>query len=222
MFDKELFKKICEVSCGADELEKFTIGMDKKEFDSDNPFAKYYDVGEIICAIEKYQKKEIDAKFLSNWSNAYDWIIMGGFKIESKDNSVSLKDLLIFEISDWLDSLSFFDGDEDFYNLEDYKNTFKVLDGVLQDVNDCEAIFAFNAEEDNYEKDKYYFAHHTEILIRNNKKKYFINVCTDCIDYDDRMLFHKVAIKEIEKQQSNLKAQGYLELLYGYSSEDAD
>lgn len=220
MFDKELFKKICDVSCEWYDLKKFVTNIDKKEFDLDNAFEKYYKVERIICAIEKYQAKKIDAKFLAYWSTAYDWIIMSGFKIKNEDKSVSLKDFLIFEISDWLDSLSCFDGSEDLCNLEYYKTTFKVLDSVLQDVDDCEAIFAIDADEDDDDYD--YYAHYVEVLIKNDSAKYFIKVYTDCIYPDDNMLFPQVQLEELENQATQLQKQGYRELKYGACDDEDD
>jgi len=212
MFDKELFKKICDVSCEWGELEKFVIHIDKKEFDLDNAFDKYYKAENIIHAIEKYQAKEIDAKFLAYWANAYDWIIMSGFKIESDDRSVSLKELLTFEVSDWLDSLSFFDDGEEYYNLEEYKNVFNVLYSVLQDVDDCEAVYALDADEDDEVSE--YYEHDVEILIKNDNAKYFIKVYTDCIYPDDNVLFPRVSPEELEDQATRLQNQGYRELSY--------
>lgn len=212
MFDKELFKKICDVSCDWSELEKFVTDIDKKEFDLSNAFEKYYNVERIICAIEKYQSKKLNAKFLAYWSNAYNWIINSGFKRENNDKSISLKEFLIFEISDWIDGLSFFDGSEDLYNIEEFKTVFKVLDSVLRDVDNCEAIFAVDADEQDEDYD--YYAHDVDVLIKNVKAKYFIKVYTDCIYPDDNVLFSKVPLTELENQTTQLQKQGYRELQY--------
>lgn len=214
MFDKDLFKKICDVSCDWGELEKFVVNIDKKEFDLSNALEKYYKVERIICAIEKYQSKKINAKFLAYWSNAYDWIINSGFKMENNDKSISLKEFLIFEISDWLDSLSFFDDSDDWYNLEEYKTTFKVLDSVLQDIDNCEAMFAVVADEEDEDYD--YYAHDVAVLIKNVNAKYFIKVYADCIYPDDNVLFSKVPLTELENQATQLHKQGYRELKYCY------
>lgn len=218
MFNKELFEKICDVSCDWSELEKFVINIDKKEFDLNNAFEKYYNVERIICAIEKYRSKKINAKFLAYWSTAYDWIINSGFKIENNDKSVSLKEFLIFEISDWLDSLSFFDDSDDWYDLEEYKNTFKVLDFILQDIDDCEAIYAVEAEDD---EDNDYYTHDVTVLIKNVKEKYFIKLYTDCIYPENNVLFTKVLLTDLESQEGQLQKQEYIELKY-YGWEDKD
>lgn len=220
MFDKELFKKICDVSCEWGELEKFVIHIDKKEFDLDNAFDKYYKAENIIHAIEKYQAKEIDAKFLAYWANAYDWIIMSGFKIESDDRSVSLKDVLFFELSDWLDSLSFLDDGEDLNKSEEYKNVFKVLDYFLQDIDDCEAVFALDADEDD--EDYIGYAHYADVLIRNDNAKYFIKIYLDSYYFDDNVLFPRVSPEELENQATRLQNQGYRELSYDICADDEE
>ena len=122
MYDKELFGKIISVSCTFEELEAFVINIDKKEFDLENAFEKYYDAERILYAIRRYEKKEISDKYLAHWMNAYNWIIMAGFRTQQENKEIVFKDWLVWEISDWLDSLSFFDDSEDYITLEDYKN----------------------------------------------------------------------------------------------------
>lgn len=211
MFNRHLFAKICDVSCSFNELEEFVIDIDKKEFDLQNPFEKYYSVDKIILAIEKYQANEIDAKFLAYWMNAYNWIIMGGFKIEKKDESISLKEFLIWTISDWLDSLSFFNVDNDWYNLEDYKNAYKVFDLVLQDINHCKAVFADYGDNEG----------DAVVLIRNDNSKYYIKVYGE-LDYNNEMIsFEKVEYAYLDNQAKQLLNLGYQELKYG-NWEDED
>lgn len=81
MFDKELFNKICTVTCSFEELANFVTNIDEKEFDLDDAFEKYYSLERILCAIKKYKSKQISDKFLAYWANAYDWILMSGFKV---------------------------------------------------------------------------------------------------------------------------------------------
>jgi len=213
MFNQELFNKICNVSCTLDELKSFVINIDKKEFDLDNPFTKYYNLEKIICAIEKYQSKEIDADFLGYWMNAYDWIIMGGF--QTVNEKISLKKFLIWEIADWLDSLSFFDDSDDWYNLEDYKNTFRVLDYVFQDIDNCKAVFAEHYDDDDDSVD------YGILLITNDNSKYFIKIFVDS-GYDFTQLdLEKVEFTDLENRAKKLSSLGYRELKYcTFSYED--
>ena len=114
MFDQELFEKICKVSCTCEELKEFSCDINETEFDLDNPFTKYYSLDSILQCINLYEKGVVSADFVAYWANAYNWIVMGGFETNvnnEKEISVSLETVLIWAISDWLDSLSFFDGD---------------------------------------------------------------------------------------------------------------
>ncbi len=56
MYDKDLYNKILSVSCSFEELENFVIDINKKEFDLDNAFEKYYDVEKILYAIRRYER----------------------------------------------------------------------------------------------------------------------------------------------------------------------
>ena len=58
-----------------------------------------------------------------------------------------IKTLLIWEISDWLDGLSFFDGDTEFLNLDDYKNTFTSLNSIYKNPDKWTIYYAFTNEE---------------------------------------------------------------------------
>ena len=209
MYNKCLFEKICNVSCSFAELEKFVSDMSKEEFDLENPFEKYYNVEAIISAIEKYQSNQISTSFLAYWMNAYNWIIMGGFKIDNSDESISLKEFLIWTISDWLDSLSFFNWGEEYYNLEDYKNTYRVLDSFWKDIGQCEAVFA----EDGYNDDD------VVVLITNNNSKSFARIYGE-LDYNNEAIdFEKVEPSCLENRAKQLNDSGYKELKYNLEYE---
>ena len=170
MFDKELFKKICEAECSIRELEDFVHDIDKKDFDLDCPFEKYYSLDRIISVIEKFQNSHISDKYLAYWMNAYNWIIMGGFKVDDDNNHISLKEFLMWLICDWLDGLSFFDWGGEF-KLEKYKETFKTLNKVYLDRAECNAVFAPYGDNDD-----------VGVLVVNDKSSYFV-VLYDELDY---------------------------------------
>lgn len=216
MYNKKLFEKICNVTCSFEELETFVIKIDEKEFDLNNPFKKYYDLKIILYAIQRYEKKEIDDKYLAYWMNAYNWIIMGGFKIEPKDNSFTFEEWLEWEICDWLDSLSFFDVSRECYNLEDYKNSLAVLDKIYRNANDWDRVFAHT---DEYNEDD------VVVLAYNKKSKEFVKIygeleasCLDCLD----VKFQKIELDELEKQVEILRKTGYQKLKYGTWDEEED
>lgn len=211
MFDKDLFDRICNVTCSWDELKKFVTNIKKKEFDPDTPFEKYYHIDRMICAIEKYQAKEIDAKFLAAWMNAYNWIIMGGFKIKKQDKSVSIRDFLIAEITDWIDSLAFFDGNEDIYNLKEYKKRYQVLDSVLQDLERCSGEYAPLG----------YDNHGIIVLIVNDTAKYFIKIYGDLAYEKITINFEQTAAIMLADRERKLLDAGYKELKYrNFTEED--
>lgn len=212
MYNKELFEKIVDVKCTFKELEAFVTEIDKKEFDIDNAFNKYYNVDKILMAIDRYKNKEIDAKFLACWMNAYNWIIMAGFKIESKDKEIAFKDLVVWEISDWLDSLSFFDDSDDWFNLEDYKHSFKIIDSVYKSINDWHCVFAHTDEWGDNEDD-------VVLLAINNKTKQFVKIYASLDYLNEKVTFPKIEENKIIKEIERLKCADYQELKYGFFDE---
>lgn len=214
MFDKELFEKICNVTCSQDELVGFNLS--ESEFDLNNPFEKYYDVKKILLAIEKYQCKKVNAIFLASWMNAYNWILMAGFKTKKKANYFTLKDFLVYEISDWLDALSFFDCSEA-YDLEWFKAAFIAFDLILRDIQQCSAVFS---------REEFFFDGETSqrvtTLISNDSSKYFAWFESDIL-HDDILLFDEVDFDTIDKTAKKLRNFGYKEYDFyfsGYKNDD--
>lgn len=144
MFDQKMYEKICTVSCTFEELENFVSDIDKKEFDLDNAFQKYYSLGCILSAIKKYKAKQISDRFLGYWANAYDWIIMSGFQItcHKEKNNISIKEIVVDEISEWLDSLSFFDDTEDVFDINTYEEVFSTLEEIYRNTSVWEIKYA--------------------------------------------------------------------------------
>ena len=141
MFDKQMYEKICAVTCTVEELDGFVCGINEKEFDLDNAFEKYYSLNVILHAIQRYKNKEITDRFLAHWACAYNWIISAGLDFQSATNH-QIKEVLAFEISDWLDSLSFFDETEELFDIENYINVFSTLDKIYNNINDWEFEYA--------------------------------------------------------------------------------
>ena len=201
MYDKELYDKILNVSCTFEELSEFNSQFGDKNkaniFDLDSPFEKYYDVNIIIYAIEKYQKKEIDDRYLACWAKAYNEIIRAGFdSIEYGDYS-PIKELLMYEISDCLYWLSCSDEEDEYFDLEENKEDYRILDIVYRDADDCRAIFAY------YKDDK------IVILVSNDKKKYYISLYRFCgFDYKCR-----VELDYLENYEKQLIKDGYVNLI---------
>lgn len=208
MYDSQLYDRIMIINaeCQFEELERFNININERDFDLDNPFEKYYDYEKITAAIEKYQNEEIDAKYLAYWANAYNWIINGGFKSTDKKDKDSFKAFIIAKITHWLDGLSFFDGSLEIFNL-DIRN----LDIVYRNIDDCKAMYAaYRAYEDEGYED-------IVVLVSNDKAKYFVKMYCD-YDFDTHFRVDLDCLKKYEKQ---LEEDGYAKL-NSYRWEDED
>ena len=212
MYNKELFDKIINVTCTFKELETFVIDIDEKEFDLENAFEKYYNVEIILNAICRYENKEIDDKYLSYWMNAYNWIIMAGFKIESKSKEIAFQDWVVWEISDWLDSLSFFDDSDDWFNLEDYKNSFVIIDKIYKNINDWKCLFVHTDKCGDNEDDVFF-------LVVNYKTKEFVKMYGDLDYLNEVVKIDRIEFEEVKKEIARLKKQGFTELRYGLFDE---
>ncbi len=208
MYNVKLFEKIVDVKCSFEELKSFVTQMDKIEFDIDNAFNKYYNVDKILRAICCYKNKEIDDKFLAYWMNAYNWIIMGGFKIASTNEAISFQDWVVWEISDWLDSLSFFDDSDDWFNINDYENSFVILDEVYRNINDWECVFAHTDEWRGNDDD-------LVLLVTNNKTKQYIKMYASLDFFNQKVTFPRIEENQIEKEIERLNNANYKELRYG-------
>jgi hypothetical protein len=211
MFDKIMFEKICKLSCTFDELKRFNSKIDEKEFDVDNCFEKYYSLDTILKCIQLHKDKRISGKHLAYWSNAYDWIIMGGFKgkeSDENDKNISLATILIFEISDWLDSLSFYSEDYD-YNLDEYSHNFRVLDSIYKNREKWHAFYSFSSDTyDNGDS-----VNDITVLLVNDAKKVYYTLYSDGCDFKE-YIFDKsfTETPNTEELESDLKSKGYKEL----------
>ena len=205
MFDQTLFNSICSVKCTDEELKNFVSKIDKKEFDLNNAFEKYYSLERILHAIDKYKTQQIDDIFLANWANAYNWIIMSGFKISSQNKKNGVKEIVVDEISEWLDALSFFETDnEDCFEMERYTAVFSTLDRVYKNANE----WAVKCVHDDYDSET------KRILLFNANSKAYLEIQRDCYDdyaVDGQLLKDKDAF---DKALKDLKESGYIEMPY--------
>lgn len=210
MFDKELFNKICTATCSFEELENFVVKIDKKEFDLDNAFAKYYSLERILYVIAKYKAKQIIDRFLAYWANAYNWIIMSGFKISyhKEKGNRSMKEIIVDEISDWLDSLSFFDDDEEFFDVNNYAEAFSTLDEIYKNANEWEVEYAPTNEFCEENGDAYI------LFINTSKSKYLKIIYQGYGDYTIEKQ-EPWTENDIDKAIQSLEANGYQEMPYG-------
>ena len=208
MYNKEVFDKIINATCTFEELEAFVIDIDNKEFDTDNTFEKYYKAERILYVIRRYENKEIDDEYLSCWMNAYNWIIMAGFKIESENKEFSFQDWVVWEISNLLDGLTFFDDSTDEFNIEDYKNSFIIIDKIYKNLNDWTCFLAHT--------DKWRELEDVVVLLTiNYKTKEFVKMYADLGYLIEDVKTEKMELDELKKEIEQLKSKGFMELKYG-------
>ena len=212
MYNKEVFDKIINATCTFEELEAFVTDIDKKEFDLDKSFEKYYNVERILYVINLYENKEIDDEYLSCWMNAYNWIIMAGFKIESENNEFSFRDWVVWEISNWLDGLTFFDDSENGFNSENYKNSFIIIDKIYKNLNDWTCLLAHTDKWEGIEDV-------VVLLTINYKTKEFVKIYGDLGYLNEDVEIEKMELVDLKKKIEQLKSQGFEELKYGFFSE---
>jgi hypothetical protein len=203
MFNKELFKKICDVTCNYEELEAFEIKLSEQEFDLDNSFEKYYSLNSIMAVVDKYRRKEINSKYLSSWANAYNWIIMASnHNCVDNDQPLTFKEFLIWKISEWLDSLSFYDCVERATKLDSYINAFKKLDVVYGTIGDWDVVMAYrNKDDDDY----------AVMLAQNDKTQQFIRIYGE-VDEDVCTDIKMVEMSAVAQKVKYLRRLGYQEI----------
>lgn len=202
MYKKEWYDKILNVS-GA--FEDLVADASKQEFDVDNAFEKYYDVGKIMYAISRYENHEVNDCYLAYWANDYNWIINGGFKDSQRQSPITFSDWIVCEISDWLDSLSFFDDVKEVVQLDDYKKVFVALDKIYRNQDEWNRIFASEYDRDDEESP-------VVVMAYNDKTKEIVKM-TDFLNWQSNKIeIEQVKWHELEKKVKLLKKQGYKEL----------
>lgn len=207
MFNRELFQKICAVECSWEELKRFVVGLSKKELDEEAPFDKYYSLQSILRAIERYQKKEVDEKYLAYWACAYLWILNGDFKTEPVVKCFSFCWWMQCVITDWLDSLAFFDSCQEYYDLKKYKELYTILDRVYRSLEDWTCSFSYNDIGDCNGAD-------VLVLAVNEQTKEFIKLY-GMISKRIKMLdVEQLSMQELKEKIIALRRQGYQEVKY--------
>lgn len=212
MFDKILFEKICNVQCTWDELKNFNSKINEKEFDVDNSFEKYYSFNSIMRCIQLYKDKQITDKYLALWCNAYNWIIMGGFKDKANEENekIDVTEIIVWDIVDWIDSLSFFDDEDvDFYDLDVYVKNLRILDSLYKNHKKWEVFYSFGT--DVYDNDEP--VNNISVLFVFKTKKVYYAFDSDACNFEQYVLDERL-IKTLNTEAliKDLKAKGYREL----------
>ena len=210
MFDKEMFEKVCNVTCTLDELKRFNSKINEKEFDVGNCFEKYYSIDTVLKCTKLYKDKRISDGYLAYWFNAYNWIVMGGFKGETGDEdkkSVDLATILIWDICDWLDSLSFFDCEDDHLSMA--IGNLRILDSIYKNRKKWEAFYSFDT--DIYDDGEP--INDINVLLVSKTKNVYYTLHSDICDFKEYALDEQFAqVPHIKSLINDLMAKGYKEL----------
>ncbi len=212
MFDKNMYEKIMNVKCTNEEIENFICNSSRVELDKENSFEKYYDLSKLLLAIEKYQKGLISDRHLAHWMCAYNWIIMSSFNNENDETGeISWKEVLIWELSDWIDALSFFEEDpEAGYKLDSFIAAFTTLTKLYEDCENCNMVIAPYGWNDD---DVIVFA-------INETEKYFARIYTNFDYLNLKHNFKQIDTQELKKREKFLLEHNYQQLPYYYFDEE--
>ena len=239
MVDKELLERIADAACGEAELKQFCKKTDKQKLYYVDSFRKYYRLGRILHAIERFERGEIDVDYLTIWAIVYNRIIMAT-KWAKTDYSglVGFEEYLIETISETLDSLSFLDSmnaeEEYAEQLKGYKDEFRFYDHVLSTLEEWDVSYAVGVtpddpedafpEEDDYdddddetddefdEFDDEFDELHASFLAVNESKKLFEQFFSSGYRLNEaRMKERKITPEEMAEKIASLKAAGYRE-----------
>lgn len=210
MYDKDLYRKVIDVTCSGKELTATLKDIDGIEFDCENSFDKYFNLRSILVAIMKYKSGEINVKYFTNWVKLYYHVLVGGIDNKAKPQ-IDLKGSLKWAILDNLSRLMFYN---EFYNTEDLKlyiNAFLTLNKVYREMDECSAVFA------EYEGVSYDVAG----IIFNSTRKYFMKIFmrSEKNLFDELQLFD---LSELGRQEEELRTIKYYELNYLVDGKTSD
>ena len=213
MITKGLIEKVIGAECLEEEMSQvLNFLQNRKNYEGleflKNSFEKYYNLARIINTIRKYENKEIDDRCLAHWMCVYNWIIMADEWANVPIEEITFKTWIVWEISGWLDSLSFFDDSDDFYNLEEYKKTFEVLDKIYNNLEGWNRVFAHTDEWGDNDDD-------VVVLVSNDKTKEFVRIGSQLDYLNNKVAFERVELDELKRRVDALKKLDYKELEYG-------
>lgn len=165
--------KFVEYVCEVNERLFDQIDVDEVKFETFNPFFRYFKLEIIEKAINKYKDDRIDKDYLLSWFLTYNRLLNGDFDEKANHSFNEVVDFVRNEITWQLDSLSLFDESE---NLDDYLETLKTLNLILNTESDWIIYYSVSEDEDIDEQ---------YILLVNEKEKQFVEIITDFFENGD-------------------------------------
>lgn len=149
MFNKELYKKICDATCSRHELDEFCVHLEDNEYDTQNSFEKYFNISSVEKIFELFKNGKIDIYFLSDWANAFNWIVMAEDYFSLTDEPPkNIGDIAKWEISNLLDVISsseYRDGREEM--LFDYLSAIKFYSKIYKDAEKLDVYMNYCEDE---------------------------------------------------------------------------
>ena len=201
MQNEDMLRRICTGPSAA-ELRWFVKHFDEIDDDSEDMFERYYSLRWILKVIEKYQSKLVDAEYLGNWMASYEIILSMRVNFETKENQDYLKEIVKSEILDWLISLSHFDENDCYFDLDKFKRIFTSLDLILHEHAQYKAIFS-----------KYEQGEDDAVLILNESAKCFARINNPSLSSNPRNL-KEVELSELNEIVQQLKSCGFTDLKF--------
>lgn len=203
MYDKDLIQRVCALTCSKDEVVRNQTTI---KYDVLHPFRKYYSIGTIKGAMEKFISKEWDDITLSHWACIYCWILSGGYGDTVTENLNTLEGFLRDVITWDLDGLSFFDAEYDEDPIKCIRNTiqlFENYDRIWKTLNEWNAVYAMIGPYDEHNGEQW-------VALINDLKKEYMIMNTDHLEngYEDEN-FKFLQREDFVKQIEQLKSDGY-------------
>ena len=201
MYDKELIRKVCDLTCSKEEVVRNQTTI---QYDTEQPFRKYYSVATITGAIQKYISGEWDAQTLSHWACIYCWILCGGFAENSKTEDLDTFERFFRDVITWdLDGLSFFDKKDTDFDIRECLVLYEDYDHIWQTRDEWKAVYAMIGPFAKENGDQY-------VALINDKRKEYMIIYSDHLKNgfeDERFKF--VSQKQYIALINELKNAGY-------------
>lgn len=137
---------------------------------------------------------------------------MGGFKGKASDEnekSIDAATILIWDILDWLDRLSFFDDEYDGDDLSKYISNFRILDSIYKNHKKWDVFFSFGT--DTYDDGE--SINDISVLFISKTKNVYYTLASDGCDFKECVFNEELTeALDIGTIINDLKAKGYKEL----------
>ena len=211
MQKKALFDKISSVECSLDEIKEAVRVIKSDGVGTKTPFRDYYRIEAHLKCIELYEHGFATAEFVSKWAYAYGYLVTDGFKnYESNgaQDTVTLKDVLHWELCDWLDALSFFKYGESDTAIKKHKKTVSRLYAIYTRPEAWKVYYSHDHEllDDATPTGAAY------VLLVNEGKKKYIQMLSEAVDFLECSFIGATLTDDVDDVIKELASSGYSEL----------